>query len=88
MAAFTTGGNSPLAAKYLREKTEESLPERFDEIIAFMGEVRAEIRERVLDGKERECILKKVFALAMERGERPKEEEWKALLKGGKDHAG
>lgn len=65
VAGFSTGGGSPLAAQYIRRKVEESVPEGFDRVVEIMAEIRGRIKAEIPDIKERERILKEIFALAL-----------------------
>lgn len=82
VAGFSTGGNSPLAARYIREKTEESIPPHFEEVVALLGAFRERAKQVIPDGREREKAFRRLFALALERDGNVSETDLENLLKG------
>lgn len=62
---ISTGGNSPLAARYLREKIEESIPPRCGEAVALLGALRETVKENVPDSRERERVFRRLFEMAL-----------------------
>ena len=61
--SVTTGGKSPAAASYLRRSIEELLPERTEEILDWLGELREE-----LPAEQRRMVLSRVVQLVFEKG--------------------
>lgn len=86
VAGFTTGGNSPLASAYVRKWVEENLPDDFEQIVAFMGVCRQEVRERYTSTEDREHVLREIFALAMKKGRRLSPMEMEEIWKRRNDH--
>ena len=71
-AGITTGGASPAAAAYYRERVEEILPENLEALLEFMEEKRREIPDRAKrTALFRACLL---------RGSVPGEEAWAQML--------
>lgn len=56
--AISTGGKSPQLAKTLRQSLEKEFGPQFAEFVDFLGNVRAEVLERVTDPSRRKQILK------------------------------
>lgn len=83
VAGFSSGGNSPLAARYIREKVEESMPPHFEETIALLGAFRERAKKEIPDGREREEVFRRLFALALEQEGRVAESDLERLLEGG-----
>lgn len=81
VAGISTGGNSPLAARYVREWVEEALPPRIGEAVTLLGGVRGRARREIADAGEREAALRRLLALALERDVAA--EELERILKGG-----
>lgn len=69
--SVSTGGSSPAAAAYLRRQIEETLPDRTEEILRWLGENRASLRKA--------GILKEAVAAAF-RNNRPLSSEECMLL--------
>ena len=86
VAGFTTGGSSPLAAAYIRKWVEENLPENLEDIIAFMGMCRQEIRKRYSAAEDRAYLLREIFCLAMQKGRGLSSVELEEILKRRNDH--
>ena len=76
---ITTGGASPSAAVYVKEQVEACLPERFDDILVFLSDARARVKDRVPDAR-RAQILKLLFARCMEAGRPLTETELDMML--------
>lgn len=82
VAGFSSGGNSPLAARYIREKAEESIPLHFEETVALLGAFRERAKREIPDGREREKAFRRLFALALEGNGNVTEMDLENLLKG------
>lgn len=65
---ISTGGSSPAAAAWLRRQIESALPEGIEGILDFMLDQRNRVRSEIPDGKQREALMKKMFAACLERG--------------------
>ena len=76
---ISTGGASPSAAVWLKEQVEVVLPERFEEILEFLGAVRPQIRTLVPEGR-RSAVLSRLFRLCMELGRPLELQELQAVL--------
>ena len=59
--AVSTGGESPIAACYVRKKIEQHIPERLGELVALLGEYRDYVQMEIEDEEMRkeafECLL-------------------------------
>lgn len=64
----STGGASPTAAIYLKERIEEMIPERFEEILAYLQAQRAVMKKRIPEEGTRAQALKRLFAACMAKG--------------------
>lgn len=65
---ISTGGSSPSAAIYLKERFAEAVPENLPEILDFLAGERANIRQAVSCGGRREALMKELFWACMEQG--------------------
>lgn len=73
-AAVSTGGASPTAAAWTRDRLDEALPARFEEILEQMGRLRARARGEPGGPDRRAALLRRCFAAAVEK-EGPLSEE-------------
>ena len=80
-AAVSSGGASPVAAKYIRDRIAEAIPENFGEVLKRMEAAR-QMAKAILEGDQRlrERALRDVFARCMEREELPSDAELKKWI--------
>lgn len=64
--AVSTGGASPAAAVLLKEKIAELLPERLEEILRWMEEIRPDVKARIPSAQARKLVFRQIFAKCME----------------------
>lgn len=62
---ISTGGASPSAAVWLKEKIEAELPERFEEILDYLAAVRPEVKSVVPEAR-RGAVFARLFHRCME----------------------
>ena len=67
VAGFSTGGGSPLAAQYIRQKVEDAVPDGFDRVVEVLSSVREQVKAEIPDIRKREKVFKEIFALALEK---------------------
>ena len=67
VAGFSSGGGSPLAAQYIRQKVEEAVPKGFDKVVDVLSAVREQVKAEISDIRKREKVFKEIFALALEK---------------------
>lgn len=77
---ISTGGASPSAAVYVKERVEEALPECFEEILGYLASVRETIKSTIPEESCRAKILKGLFDTCMERGRPLTKAEFCAIL--------
>lgn len=65
---ISTGGDSPSAAIYWKERFGALIPDEMEEILDYLALARLTIKETVPQLKQREAILKALFAACMECG--------------------
>ncbi|MDO5350453.1 MAG: hydroxymethylbilane synthase [Lachnospiraceae bacterium] len=74
VVGITTGGNSPAAARYLRQQMEAQIPRYLGKLAKQLGSLRELVKERIPDGKRREQLFSRLFAAGVERnGDLPEE---------------
>ena len=69
----STGGSSPTAAVWLKERIDGLLPQNMEEILTFLDSQRAKARRRFPGERERSGALKALFRACLDRG-RPLDE--------------
>ena len=79
-AGVTTAGCSPTAAAWARDRLDEALPEGFEDIVAWLGSLRPELKARIPEQRRRSALFRRLFELAMERGGPLSREELEAEL--------
>lgn len=75
----STGGCSPSAAAYFRDRFAEDLPEGVEEILEYLGAVRPWVREHVEGAARREAVLKALCRRCLELGRPLTPEEMRSL---------
>lgn len=81
-AGICTGGSSPTAAIYCKERLQEALPDSLDEILDWLEEKRSELKAEIPTQSTRAGIFRKIFDKCMEKGRPLTEEEWGQILAG------
>lgn len=79
-AGVTTAGCSPTAAAWARDLLDEALPEGFEDVVAWLGSLRMELKARIPEQRRRSVLFRRLFELAMERGGPLSREELEAEL--------
>lgn len=64
---ISTGGDSPSAAIYFKERFATLIPGQMEEILDYLARERLAVKESVPQLRRREAILKALFAACMER---------------------
>lgn len=72
---ISTGGKSPLYAKYLRKKLDSSITDEDMENISLLGEVRNFVKAEIPDEKNRRKVFYSIFNTYKESGKVPSEEQ-------------
>lgn len=81
-AGICTGGSSPTAAIYCKERLQEALPDSLDEILDWLEEKRSQLKAQIPVQSTRAGIYRKIFDKCMEKGKPLTEEEWGQILAG------
>ena len=77
---ISTGGASPTAAVWFREQIEGLVPERFEDILAWLHAQRAALKARMPEEQLRAAALRRLFAACMEKGAPLDDAEMEELL--------
>lgn len=81
-AGICTGGSSPTAAIYCKERLQEVLPDSLDEILDWLKQKRPQLKAQIPVQSTRAGIYRKIFDKCMEKGRPLTEEEWRQILDG------
>ena len=65
---ISTGGNSPLAAVYLKEQIRTLLPEDFDGLLTYLGALRPAVKHALPEGGARAACFSRIFSACLEVG--------------------
>ena len=76
----SASGAAPAAAACVRDRFARVLPERIEEILAFLDRVREPVRQAVPDGSMRKKLLTSLVADCMEAGRPLTDEEFRRRL--------
>ena len=74
-AGISTGGASPTAAVYFKERLEELVPERLEEILDYLEEKRAELKRTLPDQSARAAAMRELLDTCLELGRPPDKEQ-------------
>lgn len=81
-AGVCTGGSSPAAAAYCRERLEEALPEGLGEIISWLEGWRPAVKAAVSEQSRRAAVFRALLDACVERGRTLTGEEAWACIQG------
>lgn len=79
----STGGASPGASAYVRERIDRAIPEGFEEILAYLEALRGQLRGQEPDRERRAGLLEAVFRACLAAGRPLAEGELKKLREKG-----
>lgn len=77
---ISTGGASPTAAIWAKEKIDSCLPDTLGETVAYLDSVRHMIQEKTSDEQTRTAIYKRLFSVRMERSNDLSDEELEEII--------
>lgn len=76
----STGGKSPLYAKYLRKKLDRLITEEDVNAIEFLGEIRPRIKAEIADEEKRKAAFECVLQLCIDSGKPPEKAEINRII--------
>lgn len=80
VAAFSSGGQSPVTVQYLKDKTRPVLTPLIGRLSAFLGNLRPQIRRCTETEDERRRIYRELLLCGLRRGDLPSEEEMNRIF--------
>ena len=79
---ISTGGASPTAAVWLKNRVNELLPADFDEILSWLESMRPRLKSEIPEETHRAALLSALFSNCLEKGRPLTEAELAALMEG------
>lgn len=79
--AISSGGASPSASKYVRERIESVIPENFESVLESMEIARRLAKTAVSDQKARADVLRKTFDWCLQSEAQPDEAELMSMIR-------
>ncbi len=80
VAAFSSGGNSPTAAQYMKHQMEPVLTQHFGDLTRCLGEIRTIVKEQV-DTRDRKQLYEEILRLGLEKERMLEDGEIQQLIK-------
>lgn len=80
VAAFSSGGKSPVVTQYLKEKNRPIVTSELAELTELLGSLRDMAKERIATEKQRKAFYQEILTLGMEEARVPDEKEIEAIL--------
>lgn len=77
---ISTGGASPSAAVYLKERIAALLPENFGELLEYLDGLRDEVKAALPDGRHRARFFSRLFDTCIQMGWPLSETQLRAML--------
>lgn len=74
VAAFSSGGNSPLLTQYLKKREQEILTPELGTVNAFLGACREQVKAAFATEQERKQAFRSIFEYCMQEGDGRAEE--------------
>ena len=71
VAAFSSGGNSPVLTQYLKGKEQEILTPFLGELNEYMGQIREKVIAQYGTEAERKRVFKEILCAAIDNGRIP-----------------
>lgn len=80
VAAFTSGGNSPLLAQHLKAQVRQFLTPELAELARFLGSIRPRVKKEIPPGKARRQAFHALLELGLQTHRIPAPAELEAVL--------
>ncbi len=85
VAAYSSGGNSPVITQYLRDEGKKTLTDFVGDMAEFMGELRPYIKEHTDSESVRKNIYREIFELGMKNKRLPDKIQIEEILEKWKE---
>ena len=81
VAAFSSGGNSPVVTQYLKEQAKPVVTENVGALAACLGDLRERVKQCVKSEAERKQVYQELLEIGLECDRVPTAEEIEAIVK-------
>ncbi|MCI8962874.1 MAG: bifunctional precorrin-2 dehydrogenase/sirohydrochlorin ferrochelatase [Eubacterium sp.] len=81
VAAFSSGGQSPVMTQYLKTQIKPVMTEELGELAACLGSIREVVHSSVRTETARKHLYEELLQLGLQKGENPKTEEIRNVMK-------
>ena len=75
VAAFSSGGNSPVITQYLKQQNNDILTDNIGDIAAFLGAIRQLVKQKVDGESNRKKVYQELLKIGLENDRVPTSEE-------------
>ena len=86
VAAFSSGGQSPVVAQYLKRKNEPVLTDELGQLAECLGSLRKMVKKRIRNPQRRREVYERVLRLGLVNERVPQETEIQNIIKEMEDH--
>lgn len=80
VAAFSSGGQSPVVTQYLKKQAEPILTEHLGELTEYLGGLRETVKKRVEPEECRKQVYQEILQLGLRQNRIPEEEEVEKII--------
>lgn len=80
VAAFSSGGQSPVITQYLKGKMRPLLTHHLGSLAACLGSLRENMKEKIKTEAERKIVYQEILQLGLEKDTIPSEEEIRKII--------
>lgn len=80
VAAFSSGGQSPVITQYLKAEMQSVMTPRLGELAAYLGSLRKTVKQSTKTEEERTKIYREILQFGLEKDILPSEEEVKKIV--------
>ncbi|MDD3368315.1 MAG: bifunctional precorrin-2 dehydrogenase/sirohydrochlorin ferrochelatase [Lachnospiraceae bacterium] len=80
VAAFSSGGQSPVITQYLKQMIEPYLTENLGELAEGLGAIRDQVKTEISTEAGRKAFYREIFQIGLDKGHFPETEEVKEAL--------
>ena len=78
---LVSGGVSPAAVKYVRERIEDAIPDCFEDVLDSMQTARKLVRWMIPEQRERSEILRRIFEFCLNADSQPQEDQMESMIR-------
>lgn len=75
VAAFSSGGNSPVITQYLKQQNNDILTDNIGDIAAFLGAIRQLVKQKVVGESNRKKVYQELLKIGLDNDRVPTSEE-------------